>query len=268
MPSEPQIELIRPGWAAPHGIMAAMSTRHGGVSRAPFDSLNLRPTQRTVDAQDDPAAVLENQRRFAAAMGARPAWLNQVHGTRVLRLTASLLSTEATNQACTADACLSTEPGIACAVLVADCLPVLMCSSDGRAVAAAHAGWRGMASGVIEHTVQALCSAASCSADEVLAWLGPCIGPRQFEVGADVLLAFGVDPTAPGAPYFVLRRRPDGSDHWLADLPGLARRQLARAGVRRISGGAWCTFEDAGRFFSYRRDGRTGRMAAAIAIRQ
>lgn len=235
-----------------------MSTRQGGVSAAPFDSLNLRPPQLGGDAVDAPEAVLENQRRFAAALGAAPVWLDQVHGAAVVRLHGG----DAPLQR--ADASISIAPGVACAVLVADCLPVLLCSDDGLAVGAAHAGWRGLAAGVLDHTVAALCDAAGCAPAQLQAWLGPCIGPRQFEVGADVLLAFGADPAAPDGQRFQPRPRPDGSPRWLANLPQLARDRLARAGVQRVSGGALCTVEDGSRFFSFRRDGRTGRLAAAI----
>lgn len=252
------LELIRPDWAAPAGVGAAMSTRRGGVSRAPFDSLNLRPPGLRADAVDDAHAVLENQRRFAAALVATPVYLDQVHGADVVRLDA------ASPQLQRADASVTTEPGLACTVLVADCLPVLLCSDDGRAVAAAHAGWRGLAAGVLDNTVAALCHAAGCAPSSVQAWLGPCIGPRSFEVGADVLAAFGADAAAPDPQRFVYRARPDGSPRWLAHLPQLARDRLAHAGVRRVSGGAWCTVEDGSRFFSFRRDGLTGRLAAAI----
>jgi polyphenol oxidase len=148
-------------------------------------------------------------------------------------------------------------------VLVADCLPVLLAAPQARGVGAAHAGWRGLAGGVLEATVQALCDATRCEPGELQAWLGPCIGPRQFEVGADVLAAFGTASAA----RFVPRARADGSMRWLADLPGLARDRLHGAGVRQVSGGAWCTVEDGSRFFSFRRDGVTGRMAAAVCIR-
>jgi hypothetical protein len=150
-------------------------------------------------------------------------------------------------------------------VFAADCLPVLLCSDDGRAVGAAHAGWRGLAAGVLEATVAALCRQAGRPASALQAWLGPCIGPRQFEVGADVLLAFGADPQQSADPAFVRRDRPDGQPRWLADLPTLSRRRLQAAGVRRISGGGRCTVEDASTFFSHRRDATLGRMAAAVA---
>jgi polyphenol oxidase len=160
-----------------------------------------------------------------------------------------------------ADASLSTEPGIACTVLVADCLPVLLAAPGRRGVAAAHAGWRGLAGGVVEATLAALCDAAGCAPREVSAWLGACIGPRRFEVGADVLQAFGPSHASR------FNARPGVEGKWLADLPGLARDHLLAAGVMAISGGAWCSVEDASRFFSFRRDGVTGRMAASIWIR-
>lgn len=228
-----------------------MSTRVGGVSAAPFDSLNLGRS-----AGDEAAAVAENRRRFTAALGgARPVWLSQVHGARVLRLRAD---DDAASVAPAADAALTTDPGVACTVMVADCLPVLFAAPGGRGVAAAHAGWRGLAAGVLEATVDALCAAVACAPEELCAWLGPAIGPRRFEVGADVVEAFG------GGPRFVARPRADGTLRWLADLPGLAGDRLRAAGLSRISGGELCTVEDASRFFSFRRDGITGRMAAAV----
>lgn len=239
-----------------------MSTRRGGVSGAPFDSLNLRPPGLPGSDQDLPAAVHENQRRFAAALGARPVWLNQVHGAQVLRLGDG----QAANPLPTADASICTEPGIACCVLVADCLPVLLCAADGAGVGAAHAGWRGLAAGVLDNSVAALCRATGVAPDQVLAWLGPCIGQAAFEVGADVLAAFGADPDRPDRGLFVPRQRADGSPGWLANLPELARRRLAALGVVQISGGGWCTVADDSRFFSFRRDRVTGRLAAAIAL--
>ena len=257
-------EAIRPVWAAPACISALMSTRTGGTSLPPFDSLNLRPPALGGDTVDRPEAVLENQRRFAQALGARPVWLNQVHGVTVQRLTADHLRAGAALPV--ADASICTEPGMACAVLVADCLPVLLCDAAGRAVGAAHAGWRGLAAGVIDNTVAALCHASGSEPGNLLAWLGPCIGPQAFEVGEDVLRAFGADPAAPGG-CFIASPRPDGSPRWRADLAALARRRLAALGVVQVSGGGWCTLTDASRFFSFRRDPRTGRLAAGIALR-
>jgi hypothetical protein len=233
-------------WAAPASVGALMSTREGGVSLGPYSSLNLGSA-----VGDDAAAVAENRRRFAAATGAEPVWMTQVHGTRVIRL--------GHDQDLVADAAWTDEPGRACTVQVADCLPVLLARRDGRAVGAAHAGWRGLAGGVIESTVRAICAGSGCTPADLVAWLGPCIGAREFEVGADVLAAF-----PDGAAHFVSRPRPDGSPRWRADLPALARGRLAAAGITAIAGGTWCTVEDRSSFFSYRRDGVTGRLAAAV----
>lgn len=250
----PNDAFLRPQWCVDRRVAALMSTREGGVSAAPFDSLNLG---RSVG--DDPDAVAENRRRFVSALGgARPVWLSQVHGTRVLRLQPDSQDGE------DADASITTVSGIACTVSAADCLPVLFAAPEGRGVGASHAGWRGLAAGVLEATVAALCDATGCASDRLTAWLGPCIGPRRFEVGADVLDAFG-----PGAAHRFLPSPQTGSPtpRWLADLPGLARDRLMAAGVRQVCGGAWCTVEDASRFFSFRRDRVTGRMAAAVWLR-
>ncbi len=235
-----------------------MSSREGGSSRPPFDGFNLR-----AGLGDDPAAVAANHRFLQAAAGATPVWLNQVHGARVVPLQPADARPGAPVHE--ADAAVSTTPGLACAVQVADCLPVLM-AARGRAVAAAHAGWRGLAGGVVEATLEAVCHAASCTPGEVEVWLGACIGPRQFEVGPDVLTAFGADPAA--AREGAHRRfSPRGVGHpgkWLADLPGLALDRLSAAGVRTVSAAGLCTVEDRSRFFSFRRDGLTGRMAALV----
>ena len=260
MPNEALRNVLRPEWPAPAGVGALMSTRAGGVSAAPWDGCNLGDA-----VGDDPAAVAENRARFTAAMEAAPVWLRQVHGTRVLRLQAA--DTQAAPHAPPeADAAVTSERGVACVVQVADCLPVLFAALNGRAVGAAHAGWRGLAGGVLENTLSELCAAARCAPQEVAAWLGPCIGPESFEVGADVLRGFGIDPAA-GDPAFVYRPRGDASARWRADLPALARRRLQAAGLRQISGGQWCTVTDASRFFSFRRDGVTGRQAAAVWLR-
>jgi YfiH family protein len=255
MPSDLLGALV-PDWDVDRRVGALMSTREGGVSRPPYDSFNLG---RAVG--DDPAAVAENRRRFEAALGAPPRWLSQVHGARVVRWRGG---TDTLPE--TADAAITTEPGIACTVTVADCLPLLLAASGARGVGAAHAGWRGLAAGVVEATVDALCEAAACTPADLVAWLGPCIGPRRFEVGRDVLEAFDDDPEAPG-PCFVPHVRADGSAGWLADLPRLARYRLAARGVKQVSGGRWCTAEDESRFFSHRRDRVTGRMAAAVWLR-
>lgn len=271
MPAEALAEAIRPQWApaAPAGVRALMSTRQGGVSQPPFDSLNLRPALLGGEQVDDAQAVAENQRRFATALGARPVWLRQVHGTRVLRLRPELARPDAPLE--TADASISTEPGLACTVMAADCLPVLLASRCGRVVGAAHAGWRGLSAGVLEATVAAMGEAAGVAPAELQAWLGPCIGPQAFEVGAEVLQAFGAAPEPVSDALFRYTPRPDGSPRWHADLAALARRRLQALGLpaQAIGGndGAaqWCTVGQASRFFSFRRQPVSGRLAAAIA---
>ena len=249
--------MRHPDWLAPDWQMSAvgalMTTRAGGVSAAPFDSLNLRN-----GLGDDPAAVAHNLQVVREATGARPVYLNQVHGRLVVRLTAADVAEGAAIH--DADASVTNEPGIACVAQVADCLPVLFAAPDARAVAAAHAGWRGLAAGVLDATLQAVCEAGACEPREVNVWLGACIGPTQFEVGPDVLAAFGAAPDSP-------RFRPHTAGKWMADLPGLARDRLDAAGARHIAGGNWCTVSEPSRFFSFRRDRVTGRMAAFIWIK-
>ena len=258
-PEEPGSAALGADWLrAPwHGerVGALMSTRTGGASVPPWASLNLGD-----HVGDDAQAVAANRAAFARAIGATPVFLRQVHGTRLARV--GRADTLAGAEAHEADACLTAEPGIACCVLVADCLPILLAAPAGRAVAAAHAGWRGLAAGVAEAALVALCETASCDPAEVAAWLGACIGPRRFEVGSDVLEAFGAEPPGCFAPAPVR----EGRARWHADLAGLARARLGACGVREITGGAWCTANDAGRFYSFRRDGTTGRMAAAVWI--
>jgi YfiH family protein len=232
-----------------------MSLRSGGVSISPWDSLNL-----SFSVGDDPAAVARNRARFVHAIGARPVWLKLVHGTQVLRLHTATEDHPATP----ADAAWTTDCGVACTVSAADCLPVLFALRDGSAVAAAHAGWRGLAAGVLEATLQAMCRGTGAQPADVQAWLGPCIGPESFEVGADVLQAYGVLPGDGPVAHFQARPRADGQMRWLADLAGLARQRLVAAGVQAISGAPACTVQDASRFFSFRRSGVTGRMAASI----
>lgn len=239
--------LIIPDWPAPAGIKALSTTRIGGVSAPPFDSFNL--AGHVGDAVD---AVAANRERLIELGGlpTAPCWLQQVHGSGVLELGPG----DSCHSEPQADASLSRWPGIVCAVMTADCLPVLFCDERGRRVAAAHAGWRGLAAGVLEATVSALGEPA-----ELLAWLGPAIGPTAFEVGEEVRQAFvGDNPSA--ATAFV----ETGPGKFLADLYRLAALRLGRAGVGRVYGGGACTFRDKNRFFSYRRDGATGRMASLI----
>lgn len=235
-----------------------MSHRDGGVSAAPYDSLNL-----ALHVGDDRLHVAENRRRFEARLGLPLQRLEQVHGAEVI-----VWQGPADGTAPRADAAVTTVPGLACEVQVADCLPVLFADRGGRVVGAAHAGWRGLAAGVVEATVQRCCSLASVDPVALEAWLGPCIGPLRFEVGADVLAGFGLDP-AHGAPHgFTARAGVPGK--WWADLPALARARLQAAGVRSIEGNdgsaAWCTVQQPSRYFSFRRDRVAGRMSAAIGL--
>lgn len=237
------IELIRPDWPAPPGVVACTTTRSGGCSTGPWASLNL-----AAHVGDRAAAVAENRRRLRAVLSlpAEPGWLEQVHGTAVA---------DAAQGGGCADAGMATTTDAVCVVLTADCLPVLFCSDDGDRVAAAHAGWRGLANGILEQTVTAL----GREPGRLLAWLGPAIGPQAFEVGDEVRAAF-VDRDPAARQCFV----PSPRGRWLADLYALARQRLARVGVGRVWGGGHCTYRDAGRFFSYRRDGNSGRMASLI----
>ncbi len=240
------LEFIQPKWPAPEGVRALTTTRQGGVSQAPYDTLNLGD-----HVGDDPRAVAENRRRLREQLSlpAEPRWLSQVHGCAV--------ADAAGEGACEADAAIATAPGQVCAVLTADCLPVLFCDRTGTRVAAAHAGWRGLADGVLEATLVRL----GVAPDEVLAWMGPAIGPAAFEVGDEVREAFiAHDPGAGEA----LTSAPGGK--WLADLYTLARRRLGAAGVKAVYGGGLCTYSDAERFYSYRRDGVSGRIASLIWI--
>jgi polyphenol oxidase len=237
---------IVPEWPAPASIRAFVTTRRGGVSVGPYDSLNIgRATE------DNAAAVAENRARLRALLPAEPRWLRQVHGSEVVRA-------DDVGEPPAADGALSVTPGVVCAILVADCLPVLFTNRSGSIVAAAHAGWRGLAAGVLDRTVQLMIEAGTQPAD-VLAYLGPGIGPSAFEVGSDVFEAYTVRDPAAAAAF-----RPHGNGKWLADLFMLARFALQRAGVRAVYGGGLCTYSDPARFYSYRRDRTTGRMAALI----
>jgi polyphenol oxidase len=239
--------LLEFDWQLPRGVRAAFTTRRGGVSAAAWDSFNL-----ATHVGDDPAHVAANRARLRSllSLGAEPAWLNQVHGVAVSDVDAAGSSIPVT-----ADASVSAQGGSACVVMVADCLPVLFASRDGARIGAAHAGWRGLLSGVLEATVQAL----KAPGRDLLAWLGPCISREHFEVGAEVREEFvKQDPCA--SAYFDRNAR----GRWQADLVGLAKRRLGQMGVTEVSGGTWCTFADRERFYSHRRDGKGGRLAALI----
>ncbi len=241
----PDPEFIFPDWPAPAGVRAAVTTRSGGHSGGPFASMNLGG-----HVGDDPETVAANRARLRAALRlpAEPLWLTQVHGAAVARFGEDVSAPRA-------DAAVAMGPRQVCAVLVADCLPVIFAARDGGAVGIAHAGWRGLAAGVLEQTLAAL----ERPAGDVLAWLGPCIGPQAFEVGEEVRQAFVAADPASGR-----RFAPNPRGRWWADLAGLARDRLASAGLTEIHGGGGCTYEDPARFFSYRRDGVTGRFAALV----
>lgn len=242
-------DLIFPDWPAPPRVKAFFTTRAGGVSAHPYDSLNLG-----AHVGDAPLHVAENRARLGALLPAAPIWLNQTHGVNVLRLGAKCASSHAPVEA---DASVTGTINTVCAVMVADCLPVLFCVDEGSRVGAAHAGWRGLLSGVLERTVEAL----GCAPTEVMAWMGPAIGADAFEVGSDVFDAFTSASGGDAAAFRPIAERPG---KYFADIYALARWRLQRAGVTKIFGGQFCTVSDKTRFFSYRRDGQTGRMAALI----
>ncbi|MBT9590709.1 MAG: peptidoglycan editing factor PgeF [Thiobacillus sp.] len=236
--------MLLPTWPAPAGVFSLMTTREGGVSSPPWDSFNLGD-----HVGDDTAHVAENRARLRRQLPAEPAWLKQIHGATVVEAGSALIE---------ADAAFTRQAGNVCAVLTADCLPVLFCDRAGSVVAAAHAGWRGLANGVLEATVAAM----QVPSGEVLAWMGAAIGPQAFEVGDDVRQAF-ISQHPEAAAAFV--PQPSGvAGKWLADIYQLARIRLNRVGVQEIYGGGRCTFNEADRFYSYRRDGVTGRMASLI----
>ncbi len=240
-------DWILPDWPAPSRVQALSTTRIGGCSQPPWDSFNLGD-----HVGDAPACVANNRNslRILAQLPSEPKWLEQVHGCQVV------LEGQGGRRA---DACFSARPGEVCAVMTADCLPVLLCNKDGSAIAAAHAGWRGLAAGVLEQTLHCFDQPASA----IMVWLGPAIGPAAFEVGDEVREAF-VDKQQQAETAFT----PNGPGKWLADIYHLARQRLRAQGVEQIYGGGFCTYADDERFFSYRRDGRTGRMASLIWLEE
>ncbi len=244
MPSPPE-DWIVPDWPAPARVRALITTRGGGNSVGPYASMNLG-----LRVGDDPAIVDANRRFLQRFLPGEPKWLNQVHG-------ATVVAAETIVQPIEADASVATSRGCVSAIMVADCLPILFASQSGGVVAAAHAGWRGLAGGVIENTIQAL----DTPPRNLLAYLGPAIGPSAFEVGDEVREAFIAVDQAAGSAF-----RPYKPGKWLADLFALARQRLASTGVASVYGGGQCTYSDPARFFSHRRDKVTGRMAALIWI--
>lgn len=237
------LPLIRPDWPAPAGVQACVTTRLGGDSAPPFGPFNVAS-----HVGDDPQAVAANRARLRALLPAEPVWLEQVHGSAVAdadRVTGA-----------TADASVARRAGRVCAVLTADCLPVLFCNRQATVVAAAHAGWRGLAGGVLANTVARMPAQPA----DLMAWIGPGIGPTAFEVGDDVLQAFCADAPERKAAFKPL----PAAGKWLCDLPALARDALRRAGVTQVYGGDLCTYTDPQRFYSHRRNPVTGRMAALV----
>lgn len=236
---------ITPNWPVPANVKALQTTRKGGVSDSPYASFNLGS-----HVGDNPLAVSRNRMLLAPLLPSEPVWLNQVHGITVA---------DAGHAGCLpqADASVSTHPGAVCVVMTADCLPILLCDDQGSVVGAAHAGWRGLCDGVIEVTV----SAMNVPAPTLMAWLGPAIGPTVFEVGDEVRIAF-VAKQPQAAKAFVAA----AEGKWMADIYQLARLRLQALGIHRIYGGDLCTYSDDQRFYSYRRDGVTGRMATFIWI--
>lgn len=236
--------FIIPNWPAPKNVKSLQTTRMGGVSQGVFTGFNLGD-----HVADDPSYVALNRNQLTEQLPSAPKWLTQVHGVDVV-------NGATCEQAVSADASFCHEPSVVCAVMTADCLPVLFCDEQGQQVAAAHAGWRGLLDGVIEQTLQTF----TAPMNQVLVWLGPAIGPQAFEVGAEVRAAFvEKDPVAE------VCFKPSGqANKWLADIYGLAKLRLQAVGVTQIYGGEFCTFSQTDTFFSYRRDGQTGRMASCI----
>jgi YfiH family protein len=236
-------DFLRPDWPAPPGVRALVTTRRGGASARPWHGFNLGD-----HVGDDPRAVAANRAELCRQLPAEPVWLRQVHGTRCVDAALARPGEQA-------DASFTWQPGVVCVVLTADCLPVLLCDARGSVVGIAHAGWRGLAAGVIESTVAAMGEPG----DALTAWLGPAIGPQAFEVGGEVREIFLAGDAAV-ADAFV----PVDGGKWLCDIYRLARRRLQALGVRRIAGADFCTVTDAERWFSYRRDGVSGRMASLV----
>ena len=237
-------DFIRPGWPAPANVRALSTTRRGGVSIGPYASFNFG-----AHVGDDPQAVAANRARLQGQLGiAMPRWLQQVHGVRVAK--------DGDDAKRPADAAVTARRDSACVIMTADCLPVILCDKAGTRVAAAHAGWRGLAAGVLEETVRTM----GVAPGELLAWMGPAIGPKAYEVGDEVRQAFAAH--APDAAEAFMSGQAPGK--WWCDLYVLARQRLEAVGVKEVQGGGFCTFTDRERFFSFRRDGQCGRMATLV----
>ena len=265
-------DVVQPAWNVSPRVRALVTTRNGGVSQPPFGrwqdgadqpgGLNLG-----LKTGDEPAAVALNRARLLGLAGvSEAAWLEQIHGAGIVRAEDVLAEAHADGLPTRADASVTDRPGTVCVVMVADCMPVLLCDEAGRAVGAAHAGWRGLAAGIVEQTAQRVATLASVEPGALHAYLGPSIGPDTFEVGPDVRDAFmtGVGAAQRDATAHAFVEHPRNAGKYLADLPALARLRLQALGVTRIVGGDLCTVTQRERFYSYRRDRETGRMAALI----
>lgn len=235
-------EFITPDWPAPVNVKSIQTTRVGGVSKIPYDTFNLG-----LHVKDHALDVAKNRQLLSAWLPSEPVWLNQVHGTQVV---------DAAMATCVpdADASFTSKPNVVCVTMTADCLPVLLCDIAGTVVASVHAGWRSLCDGVIEATIAKM----AITPTDLMVWLGPAIGPNAFEVGTEVRAQFIAHDAESSAAFKV------HGEKWMADLYMIARQRLNRLGVSQIYGGKWCTYSDAERFYSFRRDGDTGRMATLI----
>ena len=254
--SDLQTTFIIPNWPAPANVKALQTTRNGGISAAPYNSLNLGE-----HVKDNPLHVAQNRQLFSQFLPSEPVWLNQIHGIDVI---------DAANTSCapSADASYAMQKNVVCVTMTADCLPILLCDQAGTAVASIHAGWRSLCDGVIEATLfQLQANHANLQASDFMAWLGPAIGPNAFEVGAEVREQF-MAKDAQSESAFKKHSDNQEQDKWLANIYKIATQRLNNCGITQIYGGGqdetWCTYTDEDRFFSFRRDGLTGRMATLI----
>lgn len=258
-------DIILPQWPAPDNIKSLQTTRHGGCSQAPFDSFNLGE-----HVDDNSQDVKRNRQQLAELLPSEPVWLNQVHSNTLVDAGSAATGIDA-------DGSYTTRSNVVSVVMTADCLPVLICNRQGNGVAAIHAGWRGLLNGILEQGVKKLLSASRCRPEDLLVWLGPAIGPGMFEVGDEVRQAFldkerqqSPEKSQKTAKCFIpspsLQTELSSQKKWLADIYQLARIRLSQVGVENFSGGTYCTYKQSEQFYSYRRDGKTGRMASLIWI--
>ncbi len=255
---------IQADWQAPDNIRTLVTIRTGGCSQSPYNSFNL-----ALHVGDDPAMVQKNRDKLQALLPSQPVWLNQIHSNRIINAAEDSQTSAAVIDA---DGSITTQKNIVAVVMTADCLPALICTRQGSAVAAVHAGWRGLLDGILEQGVVQLLQASAANKEDILVWLGPAIGPNYFEVGEDVRQAFlqrdqWGDPVAAINQCFIpLNKTASGQNKYLADIYQLARVRLSAVGIDNVSGGHYCTYSEADKFYSYRRDGVTGRMASMIWI--